>query len=43
MVTAISDAADQMKTYDEALRHSCEIVSKAYSSKENSSIVRLVV
>ncbi|MEM6803966.1 MAG: OmpA family protein, partial [Bacteroidota bacterium] len=33
MVTAISDASDQMKTYDEALRHSCEIASKVYASE----------
>lgn len=32
MVSAISDASDQMKTYDQALRHSCEIASKVYAS-----------
>ncbi len=34
MITAISDAADQMKTYDQALRHSCEMASEAFSSQQ---------
>ncbi|TAE49874.1 MAG: hypothetical protein EAZ89_13330, partial [Bacteroidetes bacterium] len=32
MVSAISDAADQVKTYEAALRHSCEIASEVFSS-----------